>query len=115
MFSYFRQTFRQWARSGTRTAGAARPLARRLQCESLEDRVVPSLATGELLVNSVKTGLQCQPMSATSSKGTSVVVWTDYSNSNDRGDIKAQRYDAYGNKVGGELLVAGGLNPQHSA
>jgi hypothetical protein len=66
-----------------------------------------------MLVNSLHRGIQDQPVSATSNSGASVVVWTDYSDAIDRGDIKAQRLDASGHKVSGEILVAGGRNPQH--
>jgi hypothetical protein len=122
MFSFFRQTFRQWARSGTRSSAQKAPV-RNLQCEALEDRVLPSVTGSELLVNTQKVGLQSQAVTATSSNGMSVVVWTDFNKTraglptseyaND-GYIKAQRYNAYGQKVGGEILVAGTRTPQHN-
>jgi len=112
MFSFFRHTFRQWVRSGTRTA-PARPPARRLQCEALEDRVLLSINTSEALVNTTRTGADIQPATATAANGSSVVVWSVVKSSTDR-DVMAQRYDAYGRKVGGEIAVATGRNPQHN-
>src|SRR5205823_3885198 len=74
----------------------------------------PSVTTGEMLVNTSKIGGQIQAASATSSNGSSVVVWTEIKGASDR-DIKAQRFDAAGKKAGSEILVAGGRNPQHNA
>ena len=51
--------------------------------------------------------------SSVSSNGSSVVVWTEAKSSTDT-DVKAQRYDALGHKVGGEVVVATGRNPQHN-
>jgi len=42
MFSFFRQRFREWPRSGTR-AGARRHPVRHLECDSPEDRLLLSL------------------------------------------------------------------------
>ncbi len=114
MFSFFRQSFRQWARSGTRTAGAPKTPARRLHCETLEDRIMPSLPGSEVLVNTIRLHPDQQAAAASSTNGLSVVVWTDVKPGYDR-DIKAQRFDAYGHKVGGEILIAGGRAPQHNA
>src|SRR5207245_1448953 len=114
MFSFFRQSFRQWARSGTRTGGAQKAPARRLQCETLEDRVLPSLSGSQMLVNSTILNPDIQPAAATSSNGTSVVVWTVVKPGYDR-DIKAQRFDAYGHKIGGEITVAGTRSPERNA
>jgi hypothetical protein len=122
MFSFFRQCFRQWARSGTST-GAQKAPVRHLQCEALEDRVLPSVTGTEVLVNTQKIGPQRQAVTATSSNGMSVVVWTDFNKTHygiptslwgDDGYIKAQRFNAAGQKVGGEILVAGGRSPQHN-
>jgi hypothetical protein len=115
MFSFFRQSFKQWARSGTKPARALnRPRARSLQCEALEDRVLPSVMGSEILVYTTKTSKQHQAASATSENGSSVVVWTEVKGNVDR-DVKAQRYDPSGNKVGGEITVATGFTPQHDA
>ncbi len=114
MFSFFRQSFRQWARSGTRTTGAAKAPARRLQCETLEDRVLPSLAGSQMLVNSTIPNADQNPAAATSTNGTSVVVWTQVKPGYDR-DIKAQRFDASGHKLGGEIVIAGSRSPERNA
>jgi hypothetical protein len=112
MLSFFRQSFRMWARS-TEKAGETKQPAGRLQCEALEDRVVPSLVSSTLLVNATKAGVQSQAATATSGNGASVVVWTQAKAGIDR-DIRAQRFDAAGKKVGSEMLIAGGMTPQHS-
>jgi hypothetical protein len=116
MFSFFRQTFRHWARSGTRTGAPKTPV--RLQCEVLEDRVLPSVSGSEILVNTQKVGVQSQAVSATSSNGMSVVVWTDFNKSHagvpaniPDGNIDAQIYNAAGQKVGGVIQVASGRTP----
>jgi hypothetical protein len=114
MFSFFRQSFRQWARSGTRTGGAQKAPACRLQCETLEDRVLPSLTGSQMLVNSTIPGPDIQPAAATSTNGTSVVVWTVVKPGYDR-DIMAQRFDAYGHKIGGQITIAGTRSPEHNA
>jgi hypothetical protein len=111
MFSLFRRSFRQWARSGTRPA-APKQARRQLQCEALEDRMLLSLSGAEVLVNTNKVGVQSDATSATSSNGSSVVVWSEVKSSVDR-DVKAQRFDASGKKVGGEIVVATGRTPQH--
>lgn len=112
MFSFFRQTFCQWARSGTRT-GAQAPPVRRLECEALEDRTLLSLSGTELLVNSTTLHPQNQPAVATSPIGRSVVVWTENKTSTDR-DIKAQLYDFAGHKVGKELTITGTRNNEYN-
>jgi hypothetical protein len=73
---------------------------------------MPSVLGSEILVNSTRSGKQYQAASATSSNGSSVIVWTEMKSSLN-GDIKAQRFDANGNKVGGEIGVATGFSPQH--
>jgi len=112
MFSRFRRSFRQWARSGTRPAAAPRAARRSLQCEALEDRILLSLSGTEALVNTTKTAVQSDATSSTSNNGSSVVVWSEVKSSLDR-DVKAQRFDASGKKVGGEIVVASGRTPQH--
>jgi hypothetical protein len=112
MFSRFRRSFRQWARSGTRPAAAPRAARQPLQCEALEDRILLSLSGAEALVNTTKTAVQSDATSATANNGSSVVVWSEVKSSADR-DVKAQRFDASGRKVGGEILVASGRTNQH--
>src|SRR4051794_10506572 len=112
MFSFFRQTFCQWARSGTR-AGAQAPPVRRLECEALEARNLLSLSSTQLLVNTTKLHPQNQPAVASSSIGRSVVVWTDNKSSIDK-DIKAQVYDSTGHKVGREITITGTRNNEYN-
>jgi len=112
MLSFFRQSFRQWARSGTRTGARPQPV-RRLECEPLEDRLLPSLTGANFLVNTTKTRLQNQPSVASSlTTGCYVVVWTDHKATNDP-NIKAQRYDAGGHKIGKEITVEGSRQIDH--
>src|SRR5437868_15138134 len=92
MFSFIRQSFCQWARSGTR-AGAQAPPVRRLECEALEARNLLSLSSTQFLVNTTKLHPQNQAAVASSPIGRSVVVWTDNKSSIDK-DIKAQVYDS---------------------
>ncbi len=112
MFSFFRQTFRQWARSGTRL-GAQRGPVRQLRCEALEDRTLLSLTGTEFLVNTSRLKPQNQPAVASSSIGRSVVVWTEAKASRDY-DIKAQRYDSSGRKVGREIVITNSREHEHS-
>ncbi len=112
MFSFFRRALRVWERSSTKPCRMGQKLACRLGCEVLEDRVVPSLTGIQTLVNSTHHGIQHQAVAASSANGSSVVVWTEVKAGPDR-DVKAQRFNAAGHKVGGEILVAGGRNPQH--
>jgi len=112
MFSFIRQTFCQWARSGTR-AGAQAPPVRRLECEALEARNLLSLSSTQLLVNTTKLHPQNQPAVASSSIGRSVVVWTDNKSSIDK-DIKAQVYDSTGHKVGREITITGTRNNEYN-
>jgi hypothetical protein len=66
----------------------------------------------EILVNATKLNKEYQAASATSSNGSSVVVWTQMKSSLN-GDIKAQRFNSSGAKVGGEITIATGFSPQH--
>ncbi|MET1113042.1 MAG: hypothetical protein ABWX67_16110, partial [Allosphingosinicella sp.] len=60
---------------------------------------------GEFVANSVTAGDQVSPKSIRLASGGFMIVWTDYSDPNDAGNVKAQIYDGAGIKVGGELLV----------
>jgi hypothetical protein len=112
MFSFIRQTFRHWARSGPRT-GAQKGPVRCLECEALEDRTLLSLSSTEILVNTTKLHVQNQPAVASSSTGRSIVVWTDNKASKDS-DIKAQLFDSTGHKVGKEITITGTRNNEYN-
>ena len=72
MFSFFRQRFREWPRSGTR-AGARRHPVRHLECDSPEDRLLLSLTGAQLLANSLPAADHA--VTASASNGSSVAVW----------------------------------------
>ena len=64
----------------------------------------------ELQVNTLNSGTQWFPKVASFSEGGFVVVW--WSDSSPDAPIVGQRYDALGNKIGGEIQVAdAGGNP----
>ncbi len=58
-----------------------------------------------LTVNTSTNAAQTYPTIAQLNDGSMVVTWTDLSSGN--ADIKFQRYDAAGNKLGGETLAHG--------
>ena len=63
---------------------------------------------GEILVNSTTQGYQLAPSITALSNGGFVVVWVDESGQGGDGSehsIKAQVFDAAGNKLGGEFLI----------
>ncbi len=108
MFSFFRQTFRAWARSGTRERAQA-PAVRRLECESLEDRTLPSLTGAQLFAHSLPSADHA--VVARAPGGRSVVAWEVTHAPNDH-DIKAQIFDASGHKIGSVIAVASGRENQ---
>jgi hypothetical protein len=110
MFSFFRQTFRKWARSGTREGGQPHT-ARRLECEPLEERTLLSLTGAQLFARSLSS--QAHAALSTAPGGRSVVAWETQVSSLDH-DIKAQIFDATGHKIGGVLTVAGGRSNQYT-
>ena len=110
MFSFLRQTFCQWARTGTRP-GAQPKAVRRLECETLEDRMLLSLTGAQLFASSLPAADHAATASAPD--GRSVAVWQQPSGHNGFTDLHAQRFDATGHKVGGEILVAGDLQDQY--
>jgi 6-phosphogluconolactonase (cycloisomerase 2 family) len=58
----------------------------------------------EFLVNTTTTKIQSLPSVTTQSNGGFIIAWDDFSNAfND--DIRAQRYDASGNKLGNEFVA----------
>ena len=69
----------------------------------------------EFLVNTTVTNDQMDPVVAASGTGF-VVVWNDKSNASGNGDdIRAQRFDANGAKLGAEMLVDGSAGRQQEA
>jgi hypothetical protein len=84
---------------------ARRPRRSQPALESLEGRQLLSTVGGETQVNPVTSDLVYESATASSSNGSSVVVWVDnYYNTGDT-DIWAQLYNASGAKVGGALKV----------
>src|SRR5437899_935047 len=101
MFSFLRQTFCQWARTGTRT-GAQPPAVRRLECEALEDRMLLSLSGAQLFAAALPAADHAAI--ATAPGGRSVVAWQEPFGA--LHDIHAQIFDPSGHKLGGDILVA---------
>jgi hypothetical protein len=78
-----------------------RDLNLRPSLEPLEGRQLLTLGPG-FIVNTTTTGTQKFSDNASSGNGTSVAVWTDF---NGEENIRAQRFDASGAKLGPELIV----------
>ena len=86
-----------------------------IPCEILEERLPLTLSTVETHVNTTTANNQFEPDTASNASGRSVVVWTHRFSATDT-DIKAQIFDANGNKVGSEITVANsGRNESDSA
>jgi hypothetical protein len=84
----------------------------RPKVEDLEGRAMMSVVGPELHVNTTTALNQSQVDVASRpvAGGGSVVVWThQYNSSGSDTDIRAQRYDGAGNKVGGEISVAANI------
>src|SRR3954447_9184476 len=81
----------------------ARDRKRRPYLESLEGRQLMTLGA-EFIgpVNTTTRGPQFESDNATSSNGSSVVVWTDTFSPTDH-DIRAQRFNSSGGAVGTEI------------
>src|SRR5690242_5967695 len=110
MFSYIRQTFCQWARTGTRV-GAQPRAVRRLECEALEDRMLLSATGAQLFAANLPAADHA--VTASTPDGRSVAVWQQPTGSNGFTDLHAQLFSATGQKVGGDILVAGNLENQY--
>ena len=77
----------------------------RPRLEALEDRQLLSLgAEFSAPVNTTTRNAQFSSVNASSSNGSSVIVWTDSFSSTDR-DIRAQRFNSAGQKTGPEIVV----------
>ncbi len=99
----FPRYFRRSAES--RISPTRRNNKKRPALETLEGKQLLSLGLGpEFPVNPPTQGIQQGAVNATSTNGSSVVVWTNYTGGH--ADILAQRYNSLGNKVGSEILVA---------
>ena len=89
-----------------RRMGPTRGLKRRPFVESLEGRQLLSLGPEAILpVNTTTRNAQLDADTASSANGSSVTVWVDTFSPTDR-DIRGQRFDAAGNKVGPEMIVS---------
>jgi hypothetical protein len=79
---------------------------RRLGLETFERRELMSLGSEiASTVNTTTRNAQFNSANASSSNGSSVAVWVDTFSSTDH-DIRAQRFDAAGNKTGSEIVVS---------
>jgi hypothetical protein len=88
------------------SSGRARPRKRRPSLETLEGRQLMSLGSEFLApINTTTRNAQFDSDNASSSNGTSVVVWTDTFSLSDH-DIRAQRFDRFGAKLGPEIVVS---------
>jgi hypothetical protein len=84
----------------------ARDRKRRPSLESLEGRQLMSLGAEMIgTVNTTTRNAQFASDTATNFEGQTVVVWTDTFSSTDH-DIRAQRYNPSGGKVGSEIVVS---------
>src|SRR5271157_3746622 len=81
----------------------ARRIKRNPAIETLEGRQLMSLGA-EFGISVSTPAAQVQSANASSTNGSSVVVWTDFSHGD--ADIMAQRLNSQGGKVGPALVVA---------
>ena len=98
---------RSLSRRHAGSSRTARTRRRLPSLEALEGRQLMSLGSEFLTpVNTTTRNAQFDSDNASSANGSSVAVWTDTFNAFDH-DIRAQRFNAAGGKVGPEILVAG--------
>ena len=84
-------------------------------CEVLEDRLLLTLSNFETHVNTNTANNQFESVTASNNSGESVVVWTTKFNSSATDtDIRAQRFDSSGRKVGAEIFVHTSSRPESS-
>ncbi len=88
-----------------------RPSQFRPGFESLESRVTPVLDTFGFHVNTTTALAQTEAVSASSTNGWHVVVWTHQASATNT-DIRAQVYTTRGTKFGGELRIASSRLPE---
>jgi hypothetical protein len=97
--------FRNSGRQGA-SSGPARDRKRRPSVEALEGRELMSIGPEFLTpVNTTTRLIQSGSDNATSAGGASVVVWTDEFSPLDH-DIRAQRFNSFGGRMGPEILVS---------
>src|SRR6059058_4519440 len=81
----------------------------RLRLEALEERTMPSITGGPVIVNTTPIKGGDAPAvitaNATAANGLRVVVWMHNGGATDW-DVRGQMYNANGTKRGGELKVA---------
>ena len=87
--------------------------------EALEGRELMSLGPIFGPINTTTRNFQYGSDNATSAGGSSVVVWTDTYRDSVNGspadlDIRAQRYNSFGGKLGPEIIVAFTTLPEYS-
>ena len=87
--------------------------------EALEGRQLMSLGPIFGPINTTTRNLQGDSDNATSAGGSSVVVWTDTYNDSVNGspidfDIRAQRFNSFGGRLGPEIIVAFTTLPEYS-
>ena len=101
----FANIWKSSVRQGT-LSGQARHRKRRPSVEALEGRQLMSLGSEFIApINTTTRNAQFDSDNASSSNGSSVVVWTDTFSSTDH-DIRAQRLNLFGAKVGPEIVVS---------
>ena len=90
-----------------RSVSSARTRRRRPALEALEGRQLMSVGAEMIgTVNTTTRNAQFASDTATNFSGQTVVVWTDTFSVIDH-DIRAQRYDSSGGKVGSEIVISG--------
>ncbi len=85
-----------------------KPAPRRLAFDLLEDRTVPAILPPISHVNTVTPLAQHDSVTASAINGARVVVWV-HDVSATSSQLRAQRYDAAGAKVGPNLILVSGL------
>src|SRR5262245_23493584 len=89
----------------------------RPQVEDLEGRALMSVVGPEIHVNTdtflnqYQVDVASQPVV----NGRSIAVWTHQYNQSGDTDIRAQLYDGFGNRIGGEFNIAANIFPEREA
>ncbi len=98
---------RRWLRKTSKPA--VRPSHTRLAFDKLEDRVTPTVYAFPSYSPHINTATaldQFDVATASNQAGARVAVWTHQYSTNDL-DIRGQRYNRLGTKIGGEFTIAG--------